>query len=65
MGGVEICVVLEVVEPPAGRLWVVRGGGQAHDAGGGQELSFSGWLGLLRALSEVTAAPGDGSRPGG
>jgi hypothetical protein len=58
MGEVEIRIVLEVVEPPTGRLWAVRGPGQAHRPGGGQEFGFTGWLGLLRALYEVTAAPG-------
>jgi hypothetical protein len=58
MGKVEIRLVLDIVEPPAGRLWVLRGPGQARHPGGEQEISFTGWLGLLRALYEVTAAPG-------
>ena len=57
-------MVLDVVEPPAGRLWVVDPG-QAHHPGSEQEISFTGWLGLLRALYEVTAEPSAGSRPGG
>ena len=32
--------------------------------GAGQEIGFTGWLGLLRALYEVTAEPGDAARPG-
>ena len=65
MGKVEIRIVLDIVEPPAGRLWVVRALGQAHLPGSEQEISFTGWLGLLRVLYEVTAEPGAGSRPGG
>lgn len=64
MGEVEIRIVLDVVEPPGGRLWVVRGPGLADHPGCEQETSFSGWLGLLRALYEVTAAPGPRSYPG-
>jgi hypothetical protein len=63
-GGVEIRIVLDRAEPPAGRLRVVRAAGQAPGAGAGQEISFAGWLGLLRALYEVTAEPGQGARPG-
>jgi hypothetical protein len=64
MGEVEIRIVLDRVEPPDGRLWVVRGPGQAHDRSSEEGISFSGWLGLLRALYEVTAAPGPCSYPG-
>ena len=49
---------------PAGRLWAVRDPGQAHLTGSEQEISFTGWLGLLRALYEVTAEPGDAPHPG-
>jgi hypothetical protein len=63
-GWVEIRIVLDVVEPPAGRLRVVRAPGQAPGPGAGQEIGFTGWLGLLRALYEVTAEPGDASHPG-
>ena len=63
MGEVEIRIVLEVVEPPDGRLWVVRPG-QAHHPGCEQGISFTGWLGLLRVLYEVSAEPGPRSYPG-
>ena len=59
----EIRIVLDRAEPPAGRLRVVRAAGQDGPRAG-QEISFTGWLGLLRALYEVTAAPGQGARPG-
>jgi hypothetical protein len=63
-GGVEIRIVLDRAEPPAGRLRVVRAAEQAPGPGAVQEISFAGWLGLLRALYEVTAEPGQGARPG-
>lgn len=63
-GEVEIRIVLDIVEPPAGRLRVVRGPGQGHHPGSEQEIRFTGWLGLLRALYEVTAASGPGIYPG-
>jgi hypothetical protein len=63
-GDMEIRIVLDRAEPPAGRLRVLRGPGQDPGPGTGQDIGFSGWLGLLRALYEVTAEPGDGARPG-
>ena len=59
----EIRIVLDRVEPPAGRLHVVPGPGRAHRRGAPQEVRFTGWLGLLRALYEVTEAPGARSVP--
>jgi hypothetical protein len=63
-GGVEIRIVLDRAEPPAGRLRVVGAPGQDPGPGAGQEIGFTGWLGLLRALYEVTAEPGEAARPG-
>jgi hypothetical protein len=63
-GGVEIRIVLDRAEPPAGRLRVVRAPGRAPAPRTDQEIGFTGWLGLLRALYEVTAGPGEGARPG-
>jgi hypothetical protein len=63
-GRVEIRIVLDRAEPPVGRLRVVRAPGQAPGPRAGQEISFTGWLGLLRALYEVTAESGEGARPG-
>jgi len=63
MGPMEIRIVLDQAEPPAGRLRVVPGDGQSRPAPAG-EIRFTGWLGLLKALYEVTGAAGPG-RPGG
>jgi hypothetical protein len=63
-GGVEIRIILDRAEPPAGRLRVVRAAGQAPGPGAGRDIGFTGWLGLLRALYEVTGEPGAGSPPG-
>jgi hypothetical protein len=52
--GVEIRVTLDSVDPPAGRLRVVSGAG--HAGGEQGDVSFVGWLGLLRALSVVTGS---------
>jgi len=60
----EIRIILDRVEPPAGRLRVVPGPGRAHRSGAQHEIRFSGWLGLLRALYEVTGAPGAPLVPG-
>jgi len=60
---VEIRIVLDRAEPPAGRLQVFVDP-EAHEPHVGQEISFSGWLGLLRALYEVTAEPGDAPHSG-
>ena len=34
-------MVLDIVEPPAGRLWAIRDPGQAHYPGSEQEISFT------------------------
>jgi hypothetical protein len=62
--GVEIRIVLDRAEPPAGRLRVVRAPGEDPGPGAGRDIGFTGWLGLLRALYEVTAEPGQGAGPG-
>lgn len=51
----EIRMIFDRVGPPAGRLQVVPDHGQAarKDA----EVRFAGWLGLMRALYEVTDRP--------
>ena len=60
----EIRIVLDGAEPLAGRLRVVRAAGPDPGRGAGPDIGFSGWLGLLRALHEVTAEPGPGAGPG-
>ena len=60
MGQMEIRIILDRAEPPAGCLWAVPGPGCGH-AGQDEEIGFSGWLGLLRALYEVTGGLGAGS----
>jgi hypothetical protein len=62
-GAVEIRIVLDQAEPPAGRLRVVPGAGQPRPPVPAGEIRFAGWLGLLKALYEVTGAAGAG-RPG-
>jgi hypothetical protein len=59
-GQMEIRIILDRAEPPAGRLRAVPDPGHCH-AGQGEEIRFTGWLGLLRALYEVTGGPGAGS----
>ena len=62
MGQMEIRIILDRAEPPAGRLRVVPDPGHCR-AGQDEEIRFTGWLGLLRALYEVTGGPGAGSVP--
>jgi hypothetical protein len=47
---VEILISLDATDPPAGRVRVPDRG----DDGG---LCFTGWLGLLRVLSDVMGSP--------
>jgi hypothetical protein len=63
-GRVEIRIVLDQIEPPAGGARVVPGTGHAHRPGNDEEIRFTGWLGLLRALYEVTGAAGSGAPAG-
>jgi hypothetical protein len=63
-GDVEIRIVLDTVEPPAGRLLVVCDPGETHKPGSEPAISFTGWLGLLRALYQATAEPGLCPYPG-
>jgi hypothetical protein len=64
MGSVEIRIVLDRVEPPAGRLRVVTDPRRARGSGEDVEIGFTGWLGLLRVLYEVTGGPGAGQLRG-
>jgi len=49
---VEIRLVLDGIDPPTGHLSVVDGPDDTGAVGG--QISFAGWLGLLRALYSVT-----------
>jgi len=60
MGRMEIRIVLDQVEPPSGRLGAVAQSGQDDRQVAAGEIQFTGWLGLLRALYEVTGANGPG-----
>ena len=53
--GMEINVILERTDPPAGRLRAI-GTMPLDSEGPSDEVRFVGWLGLLRALSEVMGA---------
>lgn len=55
----EIRIIFERVDPPAGHLGAIP-----HAGGDDVTIRFTGWLGLLRALYEATGAPGDGPLPG-
>lgn len=50
-------MILDETEPPAGRLCVVRGAARTNGCQDGEQISFTGWLGLLRALYRVTGTP--------
>jgi len=63
-GPVEILICLDAIAPPAGRLRVTSGPGSAPGRREDNEFPFTGWLGLLRALYEVTGSPADGSPAG-
>jgi hypothetical protein len=54
VGWVEIRVVLDTIDPPVGHLQVTSSAGHACEEM--HEISFTGWLGLLRALYLVTGS---------
>ena len=60
-GRMEILMSLDRVEPPAGRIRVMPG---PAGRGASHEVRFAGWLGMLRALYEVTGAAATGQRGG-
>lgn len=59
----QIRVALDELEPPAGTVQLVSDTPALREAQDGAEIAFAGWLGLLRALSELITAPSSG-RPG-
>ena len=54
---VEILISLDTIDPPVGQLRVASAPGTAPECGEGKEFPFTGWLGLLRALYDVTGHP--------
>ncbi len=54
---------MDNLDPPAGRLQVLPGRRALAGSAGSAEIDFAGWLGLLRALYEITGAAGP-PRPG-
>jgi hypothetical protein len=61
---VEILISLDSIDPPVGQLRVTSPPGTVPERGEGKEFRFTGWLGLLRALYDVTGSPA-GEPPGG
>lgn len=59
----EIHIVLDRIEPPTGRLRVVYSVRLGQPAERDGDITFTGWLGLLRVLSEVTSSK-DANEPG-
>lgn len=63
----EIRISFDTTDPPAGRLRMLAGPGVASGPGtgsgppAGPEVRFCGWLGLLRALYEMTGSPASGA----
>lgn len=57
---VEILISLSTIDPPVGHLRVTSGADPAPGHGQDRECRFTGWLGLLRALYEVTGSPSNG-----
>jgi hypothetical protein len=54
---VEILIALDATDPPAGRVRVP--GREEHE-----DTRFTGWLGLLRVLSELMGSPApEGKEP--
>ena len=51
---VEIRVILDRIDPPAGRLQITPSAGLGRDVV--PAIPFTGWLGLLRALYLVTGS---------
>jgi hypothetical protein len=58
MGIMEIRIILDRIEPPGGRLRVVTDHRPGRCQEQSEEIRFTGWLGLLRALYEATGAGG-------
>ena len=55
----DVLIRLERREPPAGTVLPLRQEGRRPASETGEGLSFVGWLGLLRVLSEVVRDAGE------
>jgi hypothetical protein len=58
MGCVEILLSLDHLDPPEGTLRCVAVPG-APALSVGREIPFTGWLGMLRALSDILGSAGE------
>ncbi len=54
--------MLDRMEPPVGTVQRLADPGGPGRSREGEVIGFVGWLGMLRALSELVGAPGDRSR---
>lgn len=59
----DILISLDSLDPPVGRLRVTSGPRSGVGGMGNEESRFTGWLGLLRALYEVTGPDGAHAAP--
>lgn len=59
---VEVRICLDGVTPPVGRLWRAPTGEEPADDSA-PPVRFTGWLGLLRALSDIIEALDDDESP--
>ena len=57
MGDMEILISLDQYDPPQGTIRCERSGA-AMDRWAAHEARFTGWLGLLRAISDALESPG-------
>ena len=59
---VQIHIRLTQVEPPAGTAWLQPAPGPC-DEQPGEDVPFTGWLGLIRVLSHLIGPPRDPRDP--
>ena len=60
----QIHITLTQVRPPAGTLQVHPVPGPDSEDPHEGAISFTGWLGMLRGLSELIGPPGDSANTG-
>jgi hypothetical protein len=63
MRQVEIRIIVDRLDPPCGRLSVVADPSQRQHQPDPAVFRFTSWLGLLKALYEVTGGGGGELRP--